>query len=487
MNQVRRVLLASIALVLAPLPASAGLTISLPQAIAMAQKQSTASAIAINRFRASYWEHRTQRTTFLPSLSLHVSAPNFTRTISKITRPDGTEAFVPQSYTNSSVLLSMRKPLGTGGEIFVESELERLDDPDGIDPASYLARPIDVGFRQPLFGYNDYSWENKIEPLRFEEARRDYAEDLENVALSATNAFFDLLGAEDQLASARINVASADTMAQLARVRFQTHKILEDEMLQTELALLNANLALQRAELDLFARSDAFRTVVGLRDSASIELVVRFEVPDVTVDIDHAIQEGRARRSDAVGFERRLLEADRTVDQARGQGYASLYASYGRSTTAYQLDDLLHRAQEHEEATLSLEVPLLDWGRARARRQTAESNRDVTQLSVEQSRADFDREVTTKVTQFNTQRERLRIAARADDIAQRRFDAATTAYVAGHGDATSINLARSEKDNARRAHIDALRGYWVAYYELRRGTLFDFRTNEPLRLGDISE
>ena len=33
----------------------------------------------------------------------------------------------------------------------------------------------------------------------------------------------------------------------------------------------------------------------------------------------------------------------------------------------------------------------------------------------------------------------------------------------------------------RAASIQALRQYWLAYYRLRRLTLFDFATNTPLR------
>ena len=41
-------------------------------------------------------------------------------------------------------------------------------------------------------------------------------------------------------------------------------------------------------------------------------------------------------------------------------------------------------------------------------------------------------------------------------------------------------LAQNEKDDAVLAHVQALRGYWAAYYRLRRVTLYDFAAGREL-------
>jgi outer membrane protein len=42
-------------------------------------------------------------------------------------------------------------------------------------------------------------------------------------------------------------------------------------------------------------------------------------------------------------------------------------------------------------------------------------------------------------------------------------------------------LAQQEKDEARGRFVLALRGYWQAYYRLRRVTLYDFERGERIR------
>ena len=92
-----------------------------------------------------------------------------------------------------------------------------------------------------------------------------------------------------------------------------------------------------------------------------------------------------------------------------------------------------------------------------------------------------------KALQFNVQRERILIAATADEIAARGYASAQERYLAGRGDAQAVSLALAGKDAARRSHVDALRGYWIAYYELRRATLYDFGAGAPIPISDPGE
>jgi len=45
----------------------------------------------------------------------------------------------------------------------------------------------------------------------------------------------------------------------------------------------------------------------------------------------------------------------------------------------------------------------------------------------------------------------------------------------------NLYIAQAEKDQALVQFVQALRGYWVAYYRLRRATLFDFATGQGIR------
>ena len=483
-----RILLGVFTLCATPLAArAAALPMSLDRVIAMAQADSRAAAQARDRFRASLWQFRVQRSSFLPTLALVGTAPDLTRSISKLSLPDGSEAFVRQSFNSSGLRLSIGKTIGsTGGEVVVETSLERLDLLDGTSRPTYLSTPLSIAVRQPLFAFNPYRWQDRIEPLRLTEARRDYAEELESIAITAAQNFFDVVSAIDQLETARENTASTDTLLAATRARRQAGKTSEDELLQSELASLNARLELQRAEQELRARSFGLRSYLGLRDTDDVHPRITFRVPEVTADVPTALAQARANRAVVVAQERRRLEVDRDLAEARSEPGRSvdLFVSYGLNQSTNDVGSLYNTGQEHERATLGIRVPILDWGRAHARSRLAESNAEVTMLSVEQAALDLEQDVTRAVLEFNVQSERIRIAAKADEVAGRRYTAAEQRYLSGEGDAAALNVALAEKDAARRAHVESLRGYWIAYFQLRRSTGYDFASRNVI---DVEE
>ena len=59
-------------------------------------------------------------------------------------------------------------------------------------------------------------------------------------------------------------------------------------------------------------------------------------------------------------------------------------------------------------------------------------------------------------------------------MALRRFEVAYNRYVIGRIAIDNLYIAQNEKDAALTQFVQALRGYWQAYYRLRRLTLFDF-------------
>ena len=83
--------------------------------------------------------------------------------------------------------------------------------------------------------------------------------------------------------------------------------------------------------------------------------------------------------------------------------------------------------------------------------------------------------------QLSQARRNLALSAKADTVAGKRFEVALNRYVIGRIAIDNLYLAQNEKDQALISYVAALRGYWQAYYRLRRLTLFDFQTGQPIR------
>lgn len=66
------------------------ISLTLQQAIEIAQEHSPQAQAARHTYRAAYWNYRFFRANYLPSVTLS-SSPNLNREINKITQPDGTQ------------------------------------------------------------------------------------------------------------------------------------------------------------------------------------------------------------------------------------------------------------------------------------------------------------------------------------------------------------------------------------------------------------
>ena len=65
-------------------------------------------------------------------------------------------------------------------------------------------------------------------------------------------------------------------------------------------------------------------------------------------------------------------------------------------------------------------------------------------------------------------------------MAFERYNVAQNRYLIGKIDITNLNIALTEKDDAKRSYIEALKSFWTAYFELRRLTLYDFASQKYL-------
>ena len=92
-----------------------------------------------------------------------------------------------------------------------------------------------------------------------------------------------------------------------------------------------------------------------------------------------------------------------------------------------------------------------------------------------------------KVKQFDLIRNQVALGNRAYEVSQKREQMTRNRYFIGKIGVTDLNIAIGEKEAARRSYMSALREFWLAYYDLRRITLYDFERQVSLvrQVGDV--
>ncbi len=461
--------------------------LSLEEVVALAQSEAPDALLAETRWKRSYWTYQSFVADFKPQIVLAANTlPLYNRSIESIINDDGSQVYRERSFMENSLNLEIQQDFfPTGGTLSMGSRLGRLDifATNGIDAStSYLSNPFHIGLYQPLFQYNAMRWRKKIEPLQYQESEKIFSEQMEAVANTAAIYFFDLLISQLDDEAARQDKANADTLLVLSRGRFEVGKIAETDLLQVELSAMQAETRLAEAQLNMQSNTEKLRDFLNLKGQIDFELIPPYELPEATLSPEEALAYARQNRSAMVSFDRRLMSAQQEVARSKGETgiSASLVGQFGLTQTGSAIDQVYRNPIDQEVVTFSITAPIADWGKAKARRAVAASNLELEQRQVDQERENFDRVVMLRAQQFDLVRQNTRVAERYFESAKKRYDITYQRYLIGKISVTDLNLALSERENARKAYLQAVRDFWMKVFELRGLTLHDFVHHQTL-------
>lgn len=451
------------------------LRLTLDETVALARRQAPQAAAARHQYRASYWSWRSFKADYQPSLTF-TSNSSLNRSISQVTLPDGGDSFIRRNQLLNDGILTLNQNIAfLGGSVFMQTGLQRL----GIfsdNQVSFKSTPIVIGYSQNLFGYNSLKWNKRIEPVRYEYERKRYGETLELVASAAAMKFFQLAASQSNFRSATYNYANADTLYRYAKGRYEIGTISENEMLQLEINYLSEQTNRLNARIETDDCILDLRSFLGITDNVEIVAEVSPDVPAFTVPLKEALYFSHQSSPDTELFYLQKLQSESAVANAKAsRGFkADLYLEFGLSQTNPRLSDVYDNPLNSQLVSLGIRIPILDWGVGRGRVEVAKSNLEKVKIELAQAQTDFDANVTKLVKQFNLQADKVDIAHRTMQRAQRRNEVAYRLYLLGKSTVLDLNAAVTEKDNSQQAYIRELRNYWSLYYGLRSITGWDF-------------
>ncbi len=465
----------------APVPGTAPIT--LERAIEMAQAQGRLARSARATLEAARHRDDAFASRLLPQLSLGGTLPRYDRAIIPVVQPDGTTLFRPLDQTDARMTATVSQRLPTGGDLFVSSSLATLSVTGEQGIRTWSSTPVSIGLRHDIFRPNTTGLDRRERPVISELAEREYRQAREDVALQTAMLFFDLYAARVALANATTNVAVNDTLYTLNSGRYEVGRIAENDLLQSELALLRARTGLDGARLEHDRALAALRLALGHATDAPLEITVTPEIPDYPVDTARAVAEALRNSSNVSDVALRQMQARRRVTEARlNNGFgATVEASIGFNATASEFDRAYANLLEARHVAVSVEIPLVQWGAASATVEAARADQRAIEAQGEVTLEQTAQDARFAALQLTQARRLLALSAKGDTVGAKRFEVAYNRYVIGRITMDNLYLSQSEKDAALRQYVDALRAYWVAHYRLRQITLFDFEKGEPIR------
>lgn len=465
---------AVILFVIGPFVALAQDTLHLDRAIRLGQEHALAPKQANMEYAVAQHRLHYLDAEFKPQLSLGATLPNYYKTTTAITQPDGTLSFLPISQDNSSLSLNLGQRIrGTNTLFFAETRMRRYQDFTGS--TQFNSVPFRLGLEQPLNQFNSFKWDRRRAELEVALRASRWSIREAEVATAVTVAYFDLLTAQVNQEIARTNAENSDKIYKIALERDKLGKISKSDLLQLELSL---NSALQSS---ITARREVIRANADVKEAMGFgtedDRIYAVKMPELLIGEDFEAKGAADRawenRPEKKEMEKQLLEMERALEEARKnhgwQGTISATVGWvgtgARFPLSYEVPQLENLVQ------VTLRVPILDGGKRVWSKRAAEAQQQFTALEAEVKEGNFKQQVRQWVHQFEALKEEVAWGEKSLDLARQRYGIANQRYILNDISITDLSLAFNERDQAWRNYTNLLRAYWITYYTLRQLTL----------------
>ncbi|SMO92837.1 Outer membrane efflux protein [Flavobacterium resistens] len=457
---------------------------TLDDIIAIAGKKSLDAFKAKQQYGASYWQYRSFKASVLPKVELALEPLTYNKSITKRYDSDANiDVYRPQQNLNSYGNLNLTQNIrATGASFYVNSNFSRLSNFGVMDSKYFTTTPFSIGLYQPIMAYNSLKWMNKIAPLQFENAKKEYLYELQNIKLKAVNFFFNWALANKKVELANENVETIQKLYKIGKKRFELGSIEKDDILNLELDIYNSESNLTQNEREL----EKAESELGLflRNNNALNLLPELPelISNLQIDPKEAIALAETNNPEIFNLKIRRIEAQRDLDKATKENRfdLSLSGSYGLNKNANTFHQAYNQLLEQQMVAIKLNIPILDWGERKGNIKTAKMNNEISEIAIQQDGDKLKQQLNLKVIDFNLQKQLVENALRTSEISKSSYDVTEKRFLSGSVDLLRLTSARKAWQNASENYIMSLYNYWRFYYEVEQLTLYDFHNKSTI-------
>lgn len=370
-----------------------------------------------------------------------------------------------------------------GGQFYGSTQLGYLRTFGDQNQTQFMTVPVTFGYKQELLFYNPLKWAKQIEPLKLTLAEKSLAYGIETASEEAVSKFFTLALAQDQQRMAEEYLASCDTIYAIAQRRYKIASISKAELSILQLEKTNARTTLANARISRQRAAQELATYLGMERTTDIELMIPTVMQNLHVDAAEAIQYARENNPQYLSSREAVAEARRDAERAKVEKNfsVSIDASVGLNQVADRFADAYRHLLSQDMATITLSVPLKDWGKRKNAYLAARSTVEAAERSELETARDTELDVALTVADFNERQAIVETAREALIIAEDAYAQTLQRFIKAQADAYSLSVAQSHWQTARQNQIASLQNYWLAYYHLRRITLYDYQRCQVIK------
>ncbi|HUX56037.1 MAG TPA: TolC family protein [Bacteroidales bacterium] len=341
---------------------------------------------------------------------------------------------------------------------------------------------LSLNIDQPLFTYNRTKLQLKELQLALENAQLNYAIQLLSLEKMVTQAFYYVYQQQQSLDIAGQAYQNMQKSYEVSKNKVDAGISAREEMFQAELNLATTKSDFENKQVSLENAKDDFKLLIGMSLYDDLIVIPNIAVDTVTVDISFAIDQGLANRMELRQREINIetSQFDLIQTKALNEFRGSLGLSLGLFGDNEKLKDVYANPADNESVSLSLTVPLWDWGERKARIKAAEASIETANITLEEEHNNIILDIRKVYRNLLNLQNQIEIARQSVINAQLTYDLNLEKYKNGDLTGMDLNIYQNQLSEQQLSYTNSLISYKLELLNLKIQTLYDFEKKEAV-------
>lgn len=335
---------------------------------------------------------------------------------------------------------------------------------------------------QPLFTYNRTKLTLKELQLALENSQLNYAIQLLSLEKQVAQAFYYVWQQQQSLNIAEEAYKNMQQSHEISRRKVEAGLSPREELFQAELNLATAKSDFENKLVLLENSKDEFKLLIGMSLYDDFIVLPDISVDTVQVDISFAIDQGLANRMElrqrAIAVESSQFELIQTKALNEFKGNLSL--SVGLFGDNEKLNDIYSNTTDNESVTLSLTIPLWDWGERKSRIKASQASIESEKVGLEEEQNNIILSIRQVYRNLLNLQNQIEIARQNVLNAQITYDLNLEKYKNGDLTGMDLNIYQNQLSEKQLSYTSSIISYKLELLNLRIQTLYDFENKKQV-------
>lgn len=335
---------------------------------------------------------------------------------------------------------------------------------------------------QPVFTYNRTKLQLTQLELNLENTELSYAMQRLSLERQVAQSFYQVYQQQQSLETSLRAYQNMQASYDIIRNKVEAGLLAQAELFQAELNLANTKSDYENKLVSLENTKDNFKVLIGMSLYDDVIVVPDIQVDTIMIDVAFAIDQGLKNRMEMRQREISLqtAEFDMITTMAMNEFKGSVGVTVGIFGDNKNLLDIYSNPTDNQNVSLSLQVPLWDWGEKKARIRATEASIETQKISFEEQENDIIIGIRQVYRNLLNLKNQIEIAKQSIVNAQLTYELNLEKYKNGDITGMDLNQYQNQLSDREIAYTNSLISYKLELLNLKIQTLYDFEKGEPV-------